>query len=156
MAHCGHLSARPPREKLLDAASDACWPATMIILISNFCAPPHGEEEEVGREMRAFSLGRSPDLIIWKRYLLVGAVGVYLELRLRTMRVYARRSGKEGENEEKAAPGSGSSERFQFSAVMGYVVCECVTGQARVGVEHFLLRKYWNISLLLVKILRRP
>lgn len=40
-------------EKLEDAVPDACWPAAMIILISNFCAPPHGEE--VGREMRALS-----------------------------------------------------------------------------------------------------
>lgn len=66
-----------------ETSPDACWPAAMMILISNFCALLHGEEEEVGREMRALSLslsGRSLDLIIWKRYLLVGAAGVYLDL----------------------------------------------------------------------------
>lgn len=42
----------PPLREVGDAVPDACWPAVMIILISNFCAPPHGKEE-VGREMRA-------------------------------------------------------------------------------------------------------
>lgn len=40
--------------------------------------------------------------------------------------MYVRRLGIEGENEEKAAPGSGSSERFQFGTVMGWLYCMCM------------------------------
>lgn len=123
----------PPLREVGDAVPDACWPAAMIILISNFCALPHGKEE-VGREMRALSRTSAGPHYMEEIFTCRGG-RVYFSLGGWRKQ---RRSGVREENEEKAAPGRGSSGRFQFSTLMGYVVCEYMTGRDRSGVNKFI------------------
>lgn len=66
------------------------------------------------RALEASDAGPKPDLIMWKRYLLVEA----------------------GEKWGTGHSGSGSSERFQFSALMARVCVWMCAGGQRMGGVH--------------------
>lgn len=130
MAQCGHLFARPPRE----VAGYCSWCLLACcddnINIEFLRAATRGRRSRP-RDARALSDVRwtslyGRDIYLW------GWLGFTWS---RVIGGASEEIGVKGENEEKAAPGSSSSERFQFSALMGYVVFGCVTGQDRVGVE---------------------